>query len=125
MPANAFFAQVRSAMGRDLTTALKTRERIRVAALRRALNALDNATAAPATAETLPTRETGPEVARRTLTRSSMEAVLLREARECTEAANEYHRLGHGDRAQRLRAEAGIIRGCLKYLEHAAVEGGS
>ena len=78
--------------------------------------ALDNATAVPLTG-TRPSRYGAPaDVARRELTRADIEALLLAETEERSAAAVEYERLGHSERADRLRREAAIIRGTLEHL---------
>lgn len=119
MSADAVFDQVRTAISRDLTIALKTRDRVTVGALRRALNTLDNATATSAAtvrAAAGPTFTTPAETTRRTVARAEMEALLLAESQETAAAAVEYRRLGQEDRAERLRVEAAVIRGCLKHV---------
>ncbi len=115
MNACADFDQVRTAIASDLSAAMKARDRIRVDALRRTLNTLDNATGpAGATVATAGSASEGP---RRLVSAAEMRQLMLAEAEECTSAATEYDRLDRPERAGTLRAEAEVICGCLRHLE--------
>jgi uncharacterized protein YqeY len=109
-------AAVRAEISRHLTAAVKSRDRVSMSALRAALCALDNATAVPLAAARPPWRGARADVARRELTRTDIEALLLGETEERSAAAAEYDRLGLPDRAGRLRHEAAIIRGTLEHV---------
>jgi uncharacterized protein YqeY len=122
MSNDSLHAAVRAAISRHLAAAVKGRDRACIDALRAALCALDNATAVPLAAARPPRYGAPTEVARRELTRADIEALLLAETEERSAAAAEYERLGHPDRAGRLRHEAAIIRGTLEHV--AAVDTG-
>lgn len=122
MTTHSLHAAVRAEISRHLTAAVKGRDRVSVNALRAALSALDNATAVPLAGARPPRYGARADVARRELTRADIEALLLAETEERSAAAAEYERLGHPDRAGRLRREAAIIRGTLEHV--AAVDAG-
>lgn len=117
--------QVQVQLRRDLVRALRTRDEVTAAALRSALAALANAEAvdtAPADQAPVGGHPTiagslvgvgAAEVDRRELTAVEMEAILRAEVAERVEAAAEYRRLGHNDRAIRLEEEADVVR---RYL---------
>jgi uncharacterized protein YqeY len=116
MSNNSFHATVRAGISRHLTAAVKARDRVSIDALRAALCALDNATAVPL-ARARPRRHgAAADVAPCALTRPDIEALLLAETEERSAAAAEYERLGHQERADRLRQEAAIIRGTLEHV---------
>lgn len=117
-PAQRWRATLRS----DLLHARKQRDTVRVAAIRSALSAIDNAET-PDTAHTS-TRIDGPiahsvaglgaaEVARRELTEAEILALLRAEIDERIGAATQFSAGGHADRAARLRAEAAVLDGLL------------
>lgn len=106
----------------DLKTALKAKDRVAIAALRSALAAIDNAEAVPLdSADQAPVIATNEHVAgtavglgaaeveRRHLTDDDQRDIVAREAQERTVSADEYDRLGRGDAAERLRAEAAVL----------------
>lgn len=109
---------MRDTLRADLTTAIKARDRVAVAALRSVLSAIDNAEAVPLTSE----RAAGSqhvagavaglgaaEAERRELTDDDMRSIIETELGERTAAATEYERLDRTDQAERLRAEAAIL----------------
>lgn len=116
---------MRARMRADLTTALKARDRVAIAALRSALSALENA-------EAVVVGDAGPivdgtehvvgtvvgvgaaEAARRELTAADVHAVLRDEVAQRVTAADEYRTLDQPDAAERLRAEAAVLS---HYLE--------
>jgi uncharacterized protein len=100
-------ADVKRAMRRDLSAALKDRRAEAVTALRTAIAVLDNAEAVDASA--IPSHVT--EVARRDLSRVDVRAILSGHLDESLAEAQRYERLGRHDAAQRLRREAEIVRG--------------
>jgi uncharacterized protein YqeY len=104
-------------MRRDLTAAMKARDRQAVAALRSTLAAIDNAEAVDAAAGGGHPAGEGAiagaavgvgaaEVERRTLTAAETEAIVRREVAERQHAADAYERAGQAPHAERLRAEA-------------------
>lgn len=115
---------MRTTLRRDLTAALKARDRVAVAALRSAIAAIENAAAVPAAPidtsvgdEHFAGAKIGvgaAEAPRRVLTESDERSILAAEVRERTTAAEEYERLGRTDQAARLRAEADVL---ARYLD--------
>lgn len=116
MSPNSLLAAIRAEISRHLSAAVKRRDRVSVNALRAVLSALDNATAVPLAGLRPRRYGAGADVARRELTRTEIEALLLAETEKRSAAAAEYERLGHPDRAGRLRHEAAIIRGTLEHV---------
>lgn len=110
---------VRARMRADLTTAIKSRDRVSITALRSALAAIDNAEAV-AVDRSAPTTSlsehvagaAGPsEVARRDLTEAEIIGLVVAELDERDIAATEYENAGRLDRAATIRAEADALRG--------------
>ena len=115
---------MRTTLRRDLTAALKARDRVAVAALRSAIAALENAEAVPTDQATdtaidptagnehvagAPVGLGVTEADRRDLTESDVRSILAAEVRDRTTAADEYDGLGRPDQAARLRAEAEVL----------------
>jgi uncharacterized protein YqeY len=111
---------MRTTLRRDLTAALKARDRVAVAALRSAIAALENAEAVPTDQATdttagnehvagAPVGLGVTEADRQDLTESDVRAILAAEVRDRTTAADEYDGLGRPDQAARLRAEAEVL----------------
>ncbi|QRP44589.1 GatB/YqeY domain-containing protein [Amycolatopsis sp. FDAARGOS 1241] len=119
---------MRANLRAGLTTALKNRDRVATTALRSALAAIDNAEAVPVD-QPLSTAAGDEHVVgaalgvgaaeadRRELTEADVRAIVESEVRERTSAADEYERLGRIDAADRLRAEADVLR---RHLEPAS-----
>jgi len=108
---------VRAEISSRLKSALKGRDRVSADALRAALSALDNASAQPLSVVAQPfPYGSSAEVPRRELSGAEIEALLVTEADAHAAAAVQYERLGHADRADRLRREAEIIRGTLEHV---------
>jgi uncharacterized protein YqeY len=115
---------MRSSLRRDLTAALKARDAVAIAALRSALAAIENAESAdgcsePRTAEGEHIAGSAAglgaaEVERRHLTEADLRAIIEAEVRERSVAAEGYVHVGRDDRAERLRAEADVLR---RYLD--------
>lgn len=111
---------VRERLRQALGAAVKARDTIAVSALRSALGAIDNASAIPAGPAKV-TSASSPhfagavaglgagEAERRGLTEDSARAIVLAEVTERRDAAREYERAGHTDRARRLRQEADVL----------------
>jgi uncharacterized protein len=119
MPADDLRAQLRAA----LTAAMKARDTDAVTALRTTLGAIANAEAVDR-AERSTTPVDGPiagaatglgatEVARRQLTDEDVAAIVLAQATEREDAAAGYERAARHDHAERLRAEAAVLRRAL------------
>ena len=119
---------IRTRMRRDLTAAMKARDRRAVATLRSTLAAIDNAEAVDATAGGGRPAGEGPiagaalgvgaaEVERRVLTAAETEAIVRREVTERQGAAHAYERAGQAPHADRLRAEAELL---TAYLDASA-----
>lgn len=111
---------MRTSMRDDLTAAIKSRDRVVIAALRSALAAIENAEAqpadrhAPATAgsDHVAGAATGlgaAEVARRHLTDDDVRTIVQREVDDRSAAAADYERHGRADLAEGLRAEAAVL----------------
>lgn len=111
---------MRTSLRNDLTTAIKARDRVAVAALRSALAAIENAEALPVEEPTA--TRTGnehvvaaaigagaAEAERRHLTDNDIRSIVENEIEERSSAAGEYERAGRGDAAERLRAEAAVL----------------
>lgn len=103
-----------------MTTAMKSRDRAATTALRSALAAIDNAESVPvepgsssvASSEHVAGAATGlgaAEVQRRHLTEEDVRAIVEKESSDRVSAAAEYERLGRGDLAGNLRAEAEVL----------------
>lgn len=112
---------MRSDLRRDLTAALKARDRVTIAALRSALAAIDNAEAVPTATGAIDSTTGTEHVAgaalglgaaeadRRELTETDVRSIIEVEVADRTTAAAEYDRLGRTDRAAQLRAEAEVL----------------
>jgi uncharacterized protein len=104
---------VRTNLRRDLTAAIKDRDRVAISALRSALAAIENSEAPEVDdrAPVVPTAGLGStEVERRRLTDADVRAIVEAEVRQRAAAAEEYDRLGRTEAATRLRAEADVLR---------------
>jgi uncharacterized protein YqeY len=117
-------AGVRERLRAALPAALKSRDAAAVAALRSALAAIDNAEAPEATPSPPPGAGDAPiagavvglgaaEVERRSLSDAQMAAIVRAEVAEREAAARAYERADRPDRAERLRAEAGVLSALL------------
>lgn len=107
---------VRTEISGRLKSAVKERDQVSANALRSALSALDNAGAQPLALAPAVPHGSAAEVPRRELSGAEIKALLLAEAEEHAAAAAQYERLGHSERAARLRREAAIIRGTLEHV---------
>jgi uncharacterized protein YqeY len=110
--------RLRSDLRHRLTSARKSRDATAVAALRAAIAAIDNAEAPPApeTATSSSARIVGSvlglrstEVSRVQLAVGDVLAILRMEVDERATSADEYERLGVGDAAAELRAQADLL----------------
>lgn len=112
--------ELRERLAIDLRTAMKAGDRTRTRTIRGIMAAIDNAEAAPAR----PVDASNPlvglgaaEVARNTLDRGGIAAVLAREAEERDGAVAWYRDSGRTGDADRLAAEATIIRSYAATLD--------
>ena len=100
-----------------LVAAMKERDRVAVTALRSALAAIDNAEAVDITAvasgslaiESSPAGIGGAEAQRRALSGEDIAQIVRSEVADREAAALEYDRAGRPERAEALRAEAGVL----------------
>jgi hypothetical protein len=115
--------ELRAALRRDLTAALKARQPGAVAALRVAIAAIDNAQAVaapgggPAAASShIAGARSGAgsaEAPRRPLSRDELHAILRGQIDELTREADRYDTLGRAGQAGRLRDQAGLLAAYL------------
>jgi uncharacterized protein YqeY len=113
--------RVRARLRQDLTAAMKARDRTAVSALRSALAAIDNAEA-PTTVGLQPRGADSEhvagssvgvgaaEVGRRVLSEDDVCALVQAQIAERMAAAEGYDTLGRAEDANRLRAEADVLR---------------
>lgn len=114
---------LRARLRRSLTTALKARDQVAVAALRATLGAIDNAEAVDAAHAPVPEAHAriaggvaGPgagEVARRSLDERAIVEIVRGELAERLEMAAAYQQLGQAAHATQLRHQAEVIAGHL------------
>lgn len=112
---------LRQRLRQALPAATKARDRVSVSALRSTLGAIDNAEAVattPATERGLAIEESpngvgAADTARLSLTEEQIEQVVRTEVAERESAAGEFDRLGRPERAEQLRAEAGVLSAYL------------
>jgi uncharacterized protein len=106
--------RVRTSLRRDLTEAIKVRDRVAISALRSALAAIENSEAPPPVdnhgSPTGPAGVGATEVERLQLTEADVRAIVEAEVLQRSAAAEEYERLGRAEAAERLRAEADVLR---------------
>lgn len=105
-------ARLRGRLSTDLRAALKARDPIRTAAIRATMSALDNAEAVPAVDRTVEPK-LGPgsaDVPRRHVDERTVMSIVDREIETREQAASEYRDLGRTDAAERLDAEAAVLR---------------
>ena len=115
----ARLVRLRAQLASDLRGAMRARDRAAMAALRSLLGAIDNAEAV-----TTPARSSvdppllglgAAEVPRRRLDDATVDRVLYSEIADRDGAALEYRRLERHDRADRLDAEAAVLRRYLSW----------
>ena len=110
--------ELRTRLQGDLKAAMKSRDRVVIAALRSTLSAIANAEAVEV--HHAPTSSGGviagavdgvgaTEAARRELSDDDVAAVVAAEVSERRLSADEYARLGQSNHAERLRAEADVL----------------
>ena len=113
---------MRTRLRRDLSAAMKARNPVAVFALRSALAAIENAEAV----EVITPRQVAgneyiagatsgraAEVERRALTDTDVRGLVQSQVDQRSMAVREYEKLGRQDVADRLRAEADVLRGYL------------
>ncbi|MGA6166843.1 GatB/YqeY domain-containing protein [Amycolatopsis magusensis] len=107
---------MRTDLRRGLTQAIKGKDRIAISAIRSALAAIDNAEAPSVEHHATTSIAVGvgsTEVERLHLTDADLHAIVDEEVQQRAKAAEEYERLGRAEQAERLRAEADVLR---RYL---------
>ena len=113
-----------------LTAALGSGDRVAASALRSALAAVGNAEAVDPAASVSPADPAvassehfagakaglgAAEAPRKLLTAADITQIVVREIEERQSAAAEYDRLGHRDKAERLRGEADVLAAVLDW----------
>ncbi len=112
-------APLRERLRRELTAAMKRRDRAAMSTLRATLAAIDNAEAVDAgdvRAGAVEASAVGlgtAEVARRALTEADIAAIVVAEIAERESAAAEFDRNGAADRAAELRHSNDVLRAAL------------
>ncbi|HEU5353984.1 MAG TPA: hypothetical protein VFU65_05965 [Actinocrinis sp.] len=110
-------APLRQRLRDALSGAIKSRDKVAVAALRSALAAIDNAEAVERTdtadrqlaIEQLQIGVGSTETARRELTEAQIERIVRAELAEREAAARDYQRVGRIEHAERLRGEIRVL----------------
>jgi uncharacterized protein YqeY len=116
---------MRTSLRRDLTAALKTRDRVAITALRSALAAIENAEALSIEHTSDRAAEHGhiagaatgvgaAEAERRHLTEVDLHAIVEQEVHERSVAAEEYEQIGRHHLAEQLRSEAEVLSQYLR-----------
>lgn len=109
---------------RDLTAAIKARDRVAVAALRSTIAAIENAESVDVDVAGRSTTSSehvagstagvgSADVERRVLSGGDVIAIVGLQVEERSLAADQYEKLGQVDQAERLRSEAALLR---RYL---------
>lgn len=98
----------------SLYAALKERDDAATAALRSAISAIANAEAVAAAPARVRLGVGAGDVPRRDLTDDELLAIVRAEVDERLRAATEYEGLGKAEKAQRLRAEADVLRAVVR-----------
>jgi hypothetical protein len=110
---------LREQLRQALPVAMKVRDRVTVGVLRSTLAAIDNAEAVVPAETTGLAIEQSPlgvgaaEAERRVLTAADVTRIVRDEIASREDAATDYDRAGHADRAAQLRDEAGLLKGFL------------
>jgi uncharacterized protein YqeY len=111
---------VRARMGAALTTAMRARDRVAVAALRSALGRVSNAEAVPVDSappagalHDAPVGAGAADAPRRELTEADVRAVVEAEVAEHEHAAEHFTAIGRPDDAARVSAQAEVLRALL------------
>ena len=115
---------MRARLSRALRDAIRGRDQAATAALRSALAAIANAEAVDAGSQPVSTVGSqhfagaaaglgAAEVPRRVLTEAAAEDIVRGEIADRQQAASQYARGGHAERAERLRAELAVLQAVL------------
>jgi uncharacterized protein len=105
---------LRTRLSTDLRTAMKERDTVATLTLRSLLEAMDNASAVPMTAEHVPVYGRSGDVPRKIVAESDYKIILRNEAASRRAAALEYERLGRTEAAAQVRAELSIV---MRYID--------
>ena len=122
---------LRARMGAALSTAMRARDRVAVAALRSALGRVSNAEAVPVDSvpragalHDAPVGAGAADAPRRELTEADVRAVVEAEVAEHEHAAGHFAAVGRPDDAARVGAEADVLRTLLaEPVDEAAPRG--
>ena len=104
---------LRMRLSTDLRRAMKERDMLTTMTLRSLLEAMDNASAVPMTAEHVPVYGRSGDVPRRIATEDDYRLIMRNEAAS-RQAALEYERLGRIDAAAQVRAELNVV---MRYID--------
>ena len=105
---------LRMRLSTDLRRAMKERDMLTTMTLRSLLEAMDNASAVPMTAEHVPVYGRSGDVPRRIATEDDYRLIMRNEAASRQAAALEYERLGRIDAAAQVRAELKVV---MRYID--------
>lgn len=105
---------LRTRLSADLRLAMKDRDTLTTLTLRSLLEAMDNASAVPMTAEHVPVYGRSGDVPRRIVTEDDYRLIVQNEAAARQAAALEYERLGRIEAAAHVRAELKVV---LRYID--------
>ena len=105
---------LRTRLSTDLRLAMKNRDTLTTLTLRSLLEAMDNASAVPMTAEHLPVYGRSGDVPRRIVTEDDYRLIVRNEAAARQAAALEYERLGCSEAAAHVQAELNVV---MRYID--------
>lgn len=105
---------LRTRLSTDLRLAMKDRDTLTTLTLRSLLEAMDNASAVPMTAEHVPVYGRSGDVPLRIVTEDDYRLIVRHEAAARQAAALEYERLGRIEAAAQVRAELTVV---LRYID--------
>jgi len=105
---------LRTRLRDDLRLAMKDRDTLTTLTLRSLLEAMDNASAIPMTAEHVPVYGRSGDVPRRIVTEDDYRLILRNEAASRQAAAQEYERLGRIEASAQVRAELEVV---MRYID--------
>ena len=105
---------LRTRLSTDLRLAMKARDMLTTLTLRSLLEAMDNASAVPMTAEHVPVYGRSGDVPRRIVTEDDYRLIVRNEVAARQAAALEYERLGRIEAAAHVRAELTVV---MRYID--------
>ncbi len=110
---------LRIRLTQDLRTATKEHDTLTMRTLRSLLDAMDNASAVPMTAEHVPVYGRSGDVPRKVVTENDYALIVRREAAAHEAAIQEYEHLGRYEAAAQVQAELNLIR---RYIDADSAE---